>query len=143
MSVNQILPPIADRAAAFAGEMSMRKPSSRQAAVLPLGIKNRFRTELPALVALEAIGETWFSSDHQSDLLAVALVVREMAAPGSIQAHCAAELQRLCEQTVTMAEKVDIALNLAECLPWLQLQPNARIQRALAAVAARCSALAA
>ncbi|CAG0993307.1 hypothetical protein RHDC4_02652 [Rhodocyclaceae bacterium] len=115
----------------------MRKSGSRQAAVLPLGIKNRLNTELPALVALTAVGEPWFSEEHRSDLLAVALVVGEMAAPGSLQAECAAELQRLCEQSITMAQKVDIALNLAECLPWLQVQPNARIQRALQAVAAR------
>jgi len=120
----------------------MRKASAR-AAVLPLGIKNRVKTELPALVALTAIGEPWFSAQHQADLLAVALVVRELAPPGSLQAHCAAELQRLCEQIVTMANKVDIALNLAECLPWLQVQSNPQIQRALTAVAARHSALAA
>lgn len=117
----------------------MRKASSRQTAVLPLGIKNRTRTELPALVALTAIGEPWFSGEHQTDLLAVALVVRELAPTGSLQAQCAAELQRLCEQLITMENKVGIALNLAECLPWLQLQPNYRVQRALMAVIAqRC-----
>lgn len=121
----------------------MRKASSRQTAVLPLGIKNRLQTELPALVALTAIGEPWFSGEHQSDLLAVALVVRELAVPGSLQARCAAELQRLCEQTITAGNKVEIALNLAECLPWLQVQQNHRIQRALKSVAARHLALAA
>jgi hypothetical protein len=34
-------------------------------------------------------------------------------------------------------------LNLAECLPWLQVQPNHRVQRALQAVAFRHLALAA
>lgn len=115
----------------------MRKTSSRRAAVLPLGIKNRFQTELPALVALTAIGEPWFSGEHQSDLLAVALVVSEMAPEGSLQAECAAELQRLCEQEITIDNKTEIALNLAECLPWLQVQSNARIQRALGAVVAK------
>lgn len=114
----------------------MRK-SHRQQQVLPLGIKNRQRTELPALVALSAIGELWFSSQHQSDLLAVALVVREMTVPGSLQYQCAAALQGLCEQAVIAEDKVEIALNLAECLPWLQLQSNTKVQRAIAAVAAR------
>lgn len=115
----------------------MAKTRSRMTAVLPLGIKNRMQTELPALVALTAIGEPWFSDQHRSDLLAVALVVGELAPVGSLEAQCAAVLQRLVEQPVTMADKVAIALNLAECLPWLQVQPNYRIQHALAAVAAR------
>jgi hypothetical protein len=122
----------------------MRKStSSRTTSVLPLGIKNKVKTELPALVALTAIGEPWFSAQHQTDLLAVALVVSELAPPGSLQAECAAELQRLCEQEITADEKVAIALNLAECLPWLQLQQNHRIERALQAVAARYLAKAA
>ena len=121
----------------------MRKSSSKQPAVLPLGIKNRVKTELPALVALTAIGEPWFSEEHQTDLLAVALVVLELAEEGSLQAHCASQLKRLCEQAITMENKVEIALNLAECLPWLQVQANYRIQRALQAVATRHLALAA
>jgi hypothetical protein len=121
----------------------MRKATSRQTAVLPLGIKDKVKTELPALVALTAIGEPWFSEQHQTDLLVVALVVGELAPAGSLQAQCASELQRLCEQIVTMDNKLEIALNLAECLPWLQVQPNARIQRALKAVAAKHLALAA
>jgi len=121
----------------------MRKASSRQATVLPLGIKDRVKTELPALVALTAIGEPWFSQQHQADLLAVALVVCELAPAGSLQAQCAAELRHLCEKIITAGQKVEIALNLAECLPWLQVQPNFRIERALKAVAARHWALAA
>jgi hypothetical protein len=124
-------------------EIAMRKSKHGRSTVLPLGIKNRLVTELPALVALSAIGEPWFSGTHQSDLLAVALVVREMAPENSLQALCAAELQRLCEQSVTRDQKVDIALNLAECLPWLQLQQNHRIDRALLMVAERHLALAA
>jgi hypothetical protein len=42
-----------------------------------------------------------------------------------------------------MDDKVEIALNLAECLPWLQVQQNYRIDRALQAVASRCATLAA
>lgn len=121
----------------------MRKSRSRQAAVLPLGIKDRVKTELPALMALTAIGEPWFTEQHQSDLLVVALVVAELAPAESLQAQCAAELKRLCERPVTVEDKVNIALNLAECLPWLQMQPNAKVARSLAAVAARYLALAA
>jgi hypothetical protein len=123
--------------------MMMRKASSRHTAVLPLGIKNKLQTELPALVALTAIGEPWFSGEHQADLLAVALVVNELAPADSLQAQCASELQRLCEQLITTENKVEIALNLAECLPWLQVQPNHRVQRALRAVASQHLALAA
>lgn len=124
----------------------MRQRQSRhpaRPAVLPLGIKNRMHTELPALVALSAIGEPWFSGSHQSDLLAVALVVQVIAPEDSLPAQCAIELQRLCEQEITREHKVAIALNLAECLPWLQVQSNARIQRALSTVAARYCAIAA
>ena len=121
----------------------MRKASSRSMPTLPLNIKDRVQTELPALVALTAIGEPWFSGEHQADLLAVALVVRELAPQGSLQSLCAAALQRFCEQPVTIANKVDIALNLAECLPWLQDQPNSRVLRALKAVLVRGLPLAA
>ncbi|MDP1525522.1 MAG: hypothetical protein Q8M20_06915 [Rhodocyclaceae bacterium] len=117
----------------------MRKTRLKQSksAVLPLGIKNKLKTELPALVALTAIGQSWFTAQHQSDLLAVALVVREMALPGSLQADCAAELQRLCEQEITMENKTNIALNLAECLPWLQVQQNHLVANAIQALAAK------
>lgn len=121
----------------------MSKSHARRTAVLPLGIKDRVKTELPALVALAAIGAPWFSGEHQADLLAVALVVRELAPADSLQARCAAELQRLCEQPIMIEHKVEIALYLAECLPWLQLQPNHRVARALQAVAARHLSLAA
>lgn len=121
----------------------MRKPHARRRSVLPLGMKNRVKTELPALVALTAIGEPWFSGTHRADLLAVALVVREMAPADSLQAQCAAELQRRCEQPITAADKVEIALNLAECLPWLQIQQNHRIDHALQTVATRHQVMAA
>lgn len=115
----------------------MRKQARHRNSVLPLGIKNRMQTELPALVALTAIGHTWFSDQHQTDLLAVALVVQEMAPAASLQSLCATELQRLCEDTITNEHKAAVALNLAECLPWLQMQQNFKIDRALQAVAAR------
>ncbi|GAB2181442.1 hypothetical protein DLREEDagrD3_16650 [Denitratisoma sp. agr-D3] len=116
----------------------MRKSAQRRSAVLPMNAKNRVKTELPALLALEAIGETWFSPQHQMDLLAVALVVTELAEPDSVQAICAAELQRLCSAPITLEEKVDVAMKLAECLPWLQLQQNVRVQAALEKMIAGC-----
>ncbi len=105
--------------------------------MLPLGIKNRAKTELPALVALSAIGESWFCEQHQTDLLVVALVVQELAPADSLEASCAAELRRLCEQEIKADDKVEIALNLAECLPWLQLQPNHLVDRAIRTIASR------
>lgn len=116
----------------------MRKASSRIAGVLPLGIKNRVQTELPALVALTAIGQPWFSPSHQADLLAVALVSAELAPADSVQARCAGQLQRLCASAIVAEDRAEIALNLAACLPWLQQQANTRVQRALDAVMARC-----
>jgi hypothetical protein len=121
----------------------MRKSQSKRTQVLPLGIKNRSKTELPALVALTAIGESWFSEQHQSDLLAVALVVRELAPEDSIEAECAVRLQFLCEQDITLDNKYDIAINLAECLPWLQCQPNHRVLRAIESITARPLSMAA
>lgn len=115
----------------------MKKSRVRKTPMLPLDIKDRAKTELPALLALTAIGEPWFSEQHQSDLLAVALVVRELAPADSLQGTSAKELQRLCEQSIGIENKVDIALSLAECLPWLQLQPNAHVDRAILAVASR------
>jgi hypothetical protein len=121
----------------------MRKSKSRHTAVLPLGIKDRVRTELPALVALTAIGEPWFSEQHQTDILAVALVVLELAPADSLPAICAARLESMCGQVIAASNKVEIALNLAECLPWLQVQQNFRIERALKMVATRHLSLAA
>ncbi len=114
----------------------MRKAKSHQMTLLPLAMKDRVKTELPALVALTAIGEPWFSEQHQSDLLAVALVVRQLAPEDSLQAQCSAALQRLCDEPLNEVHKLDVATNLSECLPWLQSQPNSNIQRALAAVVA-------
>jgi hypothetical protein len=114
----------------------MLKTNSRQAraALLPLGIKDRYKTELPALIALEAIGESWFSEQHVSDLLAVALVVEEIAPYGSLPSLCAEALRRQCESGISTENKTEVAMNLAECLPWLQRQPNHRVRQGLEAV---------
>jgi len=121
----------------------MNSKNRRRAATLPLGIKNRIKTELPALVALSAIGEPWFTSQHQSDLLAVALVVAELAPPDSLPGRSAETLLRLCEPAMLAGHKYEIAINLAECLPWLQVQPNHRVLHAIETVAAKNIPLAA
>ena len=115
----------------------MKKTGFRSRTVLPLGIKHRSRTELPALVALTAIGEPWFCKQHQTDLLVVALVVQELAPADSLEAQCAFRLREHCEKPITAEDKVDVALNLAECLPWLQLQPNHLVDRAIQSIASR------
>src|SRR3954453_17613801 len=60
--------------------------------LLPLGIKDPIKTELPALVALEAIGKRWFTQTHLSDLLAIALVSQILAVKGSYIDIVAGEL---------------------------------------------------
>jgi hypothetical protein len=71
------------------------------------------------------------------------MVVAELAPDESPQAESARQLLTLCEKEITAAQKYDIAINLAECLPWLQLQPNHRILRAIETVASKNLALAA
>ncbi len=115
----------------------MLKTDTRPATLLPLGVKNRYKTELPALIAIEAIGEPWFSEQHRNDLLAVALVVEEIAPYGSLPSLCAEALRRQCENAITPDNKTEIAMNLAECLPWLQRQPNHRVAQGLNAVTRR------
>ena len=60
--------------------------------LLPLGIKDPIKTELPALIALEAIGKPWFTETHLSDLLAIALVSQILAVKGSYIDIVAGEL---------------------------------------------------
>ena len=81
----------------------------------------------------------WIGGSNMSageHLLAVALVVGELAPADSPQSKCAAELRRLCEQKIMPEHKYDIAINLAECLPWLQCQANHRVQQAIETVMA-------
>lgn len=117
----------------------MHKAPRCKSAVLPFGIKNKLKTELPALVALTAIGQPWFADQHRMDLLVVALVVDALAPAESVQAQCAGELVRLCSGVIDAASKTAIALNLAECLPWLQLQQNHQVERAIRSLASRPS----
>jgi hypothetical protein len=96
---------------------------------LPLGIKNRTRTELPALIALEAIGQPWFSESHRFDLLSIALIAQMIAEEGSDVHTAAVSLNAALDagnlQIYTIRPLV-IAIN-----EWMQRQPNGRIQGAI------------
>ena len=97
--------------------------------LLPLGVKKRTTTELPALIALEAIGEPWFCEAHLSDLMALSMVC-QLAAQDASDAHATAlELFDLLAQEPLDAEQIEplvVALN-----EWMQRQPNGRIQDAI------------
>ena len=98
--------------------------------LLPLGIKNPIKTELPALVALEAIGKPWFSDSHRSDLLAIGLVSQILASEGSYIHMVAGELILALE----VAElKIDeIRPLVIDVSAWLQVQDNGRVDTAIA-----------
>ncbi len=91
------------------------------------------KTELPALVALEALGKPWFEEAHRTDLLAVALVAQLLAAPGSYIHIVSAEAIQMLESTHMGAELNVDALrpNVVDILAWLQTQPNGRVQSAI------------
>lgn len=102
--------------------------------LLPLGIKNPMKTELPAMVALEAIGKPWFCEQHLSDLMVLAMVCQVAAEEGT-EVHTAA-----CELFVALGEA---QLDAAQIEPlvsltcaWMQKQPNGRIQAAIDRLAA-------
>lgn len=97
--------------------------------MFPLGIKNRTKTELPALIALEAIGQSWFNEDHRCDLMSIALVAQLMTLEGS-EIHAAS-----CELISLLAPD---ALDIDQVRPvvvvlntWIQKQPNSRVQGAI------------
>jgi hypothetical protein len=97
--------------------------------ILPLGIKNRTRTELPALIALEAIGQPWFSEDHRCDLMSIGLVAQLMSEPGSEIHTVSAELIELLgpdELNLSQLEPRVVLIN-----SWVQRQPNSRVQAAI------------
>src|SRR5690348_9590029 len=98
--------------------------------LLPLGIKDPIKTELPALVALEAIGKPWYNETHHSDLLAIALVSQILAVKGSYIHIVAGEL---------IVALQGAELNIDEIRPlvidisaWLQVQDNGRVDTAIA-----------
>ena len=98
--------------------------------LLPLGIKNRIKTELPALVGLEAIGKPWFSESHRSDLLAIGLVSQVLALEGSYIHVIAGELISLLQFDELKIDEIrPLVMDISA---WLQVQPNGRVDAAIA-----------
>ena len=98
--------------------------------LLPLGIKNPIKTELPALVALEAIGNAWFSENHRSDLLAIGLVSRILAVEGSYIHLVAGELIAALQAAELKIDEIrPLVLDISA---WLQVQDNGRVDTAIA-----------
>jgi hypothetical protein len=97
--------------------------------LLPLGIKNPIKTELPALVGLEAIGKPWFGENHRSDLLAIGLVAQVMAPEGSFIHLIAGELKSALEAAELKIEVIrPLVIDISA---WLQVQPNGRVDSAI------------
>ena len=95
--------------------------------LLPLGIKNPIKTELPALVALEAIGKPWFSETHRTDLLAIGLISQILAPEGSYIHVVAGELLSFLQSGELKIEEIrPLVLDITA---WLQAQPNGLRER--------------
>ena len=97
--------------------------------ILPLGIKNRTKTELPALIALEAIGQPWFSEDHRCDLMSIAMVVQFMVEQDSEMHAMSCELVSLLGPDELDIEQLRPLVVTLNC--WLQRQPNGRVQASI------------
>ena len=97
--------------------------------LLPLGIKNPIKTELPALVGLEAIGKPWFSERHRSDLGAIGLVSQILAPDGSYIYVVASELISLLQSDELKID--EIRPMVIDISAWLQVQPNGRVDAAI------------
>jgi hypothetical protein len=97
--------------------------------LLPLGIKNPIKTELPALVGLEAIGKPWFNESHRSDLMAIGLVSQSMAPEGSFIHVIAGELLAFLNAGELRIDEIrPLVLDISA---WLQVQPNGRVDAAI------------
>lgn len=97
--------------------------------LLPLGIKKRTTTELPALIALEAIGQPWFCEAHLTDLMALSMVCQVAAEPGS-EVHVAAlELFDLLGKEPLAGPAIKPLVVFTN--DWMQRQPNGKIQDAI------------
>ncbi len=97
--------------------------------LLPLGIKNQVKTELPALIALEAVGQPWFCEDHLTDMMSVAMVCMVLAGKGS-------EIHQTASQLFIELGKAELDAEVLRPLVgktsvWLQRQPNGRVERAI------------
>jgi hypothetical protein len=100
--------------------------------LLPLGIKNPLKTELPALVALEAIGKPWFNDYHRSDLLAIGLVSQILAAEGSYIHMVAGEMMSALQTEKLQIDEIrPLVIDISA---WLQVQDNGRVDTAIASL---------
>lgn len=97
--------------------------------LLPLGMKNQIKTELPALIALEAVGKEWFSEGHLSDLLSLAMVCMVIAEEGSEIHGCATRLFVELGKSELDAAALRPLVGLTST--WLQRQPNTKVERAI------------
>lgn len=97
--------------------------------LLPLGVKKRTTTELPALIALEAIGKPWFCEAHLTDLMAVSMVCQVAAEPGSeVHDQALALFDLLGKEPLEMKQIEPLLMATND---WIQRQPNGRIQDAI------------
>ncbi|KAA3654594.1 MAG: hypothetical protein DWQ11_03415 [Proteobacteria bacterium] len=106
----------------------MKKKQKRRK-LLPLGIKKRTTTELPALIALEAIGQPWFCEAHLTDLMALSMVCQVAAEPDSEVHGAALELFDLLGKDPLDAPAIKPLVVFTN--DWMQRQPNGRIQDAI------------
>ncbi|TVO58787.1 hypothetical protein [Denitromonas halophila] len=97
--------------------------------LLPLGIKKRTTTELPALIALEAIGQPWFCEAHLTDLMALSMVCQVASEAGSEVNTVALELLDLLGKEPLDGAVIEPLVVFAN--DWMQRQPNGRIQDAI------------
>ena len=97
--------------------------------LLPLGIKDPVKTELPALVALEAIGQSWFSQAHLADLTAIGMVTRILAAENSDAHQVATDL--LAFLAAPNLDIDEIRPRVVGISIWLNRQPNGRVDAAI------------
>ncbi|WP_323002101.1 hypothetical protein [Denitromonas sp.] len=106
----------------------MKKKHKRRK-LLPLGIKKRTTTELPALIALEAIGQPWFCEAHLTDLMALSMVCQVATEAGSEVNTAALELFDLLGKDPLDAPAIKPLVVFTN--DWMQRQPNGRIQDAI------------
>lgn len=97
--------------------------------LLPLGIKNQVKTELPALVALEAVGQPWFCEDHLTDMMSLAMVCMVLAEPSS-EIHDAAS-KLFVELGKPELDAATLRPLVGKTSVWLQRQPNGKVEHAI------------
>ena len=97
--------------------------------LLPLGVKNQIKTELPALIALEAVGQEWFTENHLTDLLSLAMVCMVIAEDGSeIHGKATALFVELGKDEL---DREALRPLVGVTSLWLQRQPNTKVENAI------------